>query len=62
VIAVHSKLLEHSPLLALPLAALFIFLTVFLAVIARTMSRRPREYQAAADLPLAEDEESRHDR
>ena len=51
----HKDLLAQSPLLALPLAALLIFLAVFLVICVRTMAKRPREYAPAASLPLEED-------
>jgi hypothetical protein len=51
----YKDLLAHSPLLALPIAALLIFLAVFLAVCVRAMTRKPRDYAPAANLPLEED-------
>jgi hypothetical protein len=51
----HKDLLAQTPLLALPVAALLIFLAVFLFVCARAMSKKPREYAPAANLPLEED-------
>ena len=51
----HKDLLAHSPLLALPIAALLIFVAIFLVVCLRTMSRKPRDYAPAASLPLEED-------
>lgn len=50
-----SELLAKSPLLALPLGALFFFLFVFIAVLFVT---RRRAYDAVAALPL-EDEDRR---
>ena len=62
----HSELLAHSPLLILPLAALLIFFGVFVAVVVRTMAKRPPEYARAAALPLGDEnpgvQEDRHDR
>ncbi len=57
----HKDLLAHSPLLALPLAALFLFLAVFVVVCLRTMSRRAQAYARVASLPLDE-QESPHER
>jgi hypothetical protein len=51
----HKELLAHSPLLALPIAALLIFVAVFLAVSMRAMTRKARDYAPAASLPLEED-------
>jgi uncharacterized protein involved in exopolysaccharide biosynthesis len=50
-----SELLAKSPLLMLPLVALFFFLFVFLAVVVVTMRRKT--YDALAELPLDADEE-----
>ena len=52
----HKDLLAQSPLLALPIAALLIFVAVFLFVCVRTMARKPRDYAPAANLPLEEDD------
>ena len=51
----YKDLLAQSPLLALPLAALLIFVFVFAAVVVRTMWRRSHEYARAAALPLERD-------
>jgi hypothetical protein len=50
-------LLAKSPLLLLPLGALFVFLAIFAAVLFVTMRRRAGTYDAVAELPLAEDSE-----
>jgi hypothetical protein len=47
-----TELLSHSPLLAAPIVAMFIFLTVFLAVLVRVAVRPQHEIDAAAKLPL----------
>jgi cbb3-type cytochrome oxidase subunit 3 len=57
----HKELLAQSPLLALPLAALVIFLGVFVYVVLRAMTRAKGEIAEAAYLPLNEREESRHE-
>jgi hypothetical protein len=51
----HGELLAQSPLLALPLAAMFMFLLVWAATAARAMTRSRAEIEAAARLPI-EDE------
>jgi len=55
----HRELLAQSPLLILPIAAMFVFLGVFVAVLVRTMSKRASAYDATAALPLSE--ESTHE-
>jgi hypothetical protein len=50
-------LLAKSPLLLLPLGALFVFLAIFAGVVFVTMRRRARTYDAMAHLPLADDAE-----
>ena len=46
----------RSPLLALPVAAMGLFLVVFLGVVARAFSRRRgADYALAASLPLTDD-------
>ncbi len=47
-----SELLAKSPLLALPLGALFLFLLVFGAVVFLTMRRKAAAYDRIATLPL----------
>lgn len=51
-----SEMLAKSPLLALPLGALFFFLFVFLAVLVVTMRRR--SYDVVARLPLELDDDA----
>jgi len=53
----HKELLTHSPLLALPLAALLIFLGVFLFVVFRALAKGAHEYAGEAALPLQADRE-----
>lgn len=50
------ELLQHTTLTHLPLGAMFLFLTVFVAVVARTISRRDDEFDALARAPLGNDE------
>ncbi len=49
------QLLSQSPLLALPLFALFTFGAVFLAVSLRAFLTSPSDLDTAAGLPLAEE-------
>jgi hypothetical protein len=55
VIAVHRELLSHTPLLALPIFAMFVFLAVFLGVCAVTLTRKRRAYDQVADLALKDE-------
>ena len=48
--------IAQSPLLALPLLALFLFLVVFTAWIIRIYAKRPEAYSDVASLPLFDDE------
>ncbi len=49
-----SELLAKSPLLALPLIALFLFFAVFAVVFIVTMKKRAPAYDPIARLPLDE--------
>ena len=49
-----SEMLARSPLLALPLIALFIFLTVFGVMLVITLTKRAHAYDPLARLPLDE--------
>lgn len=49
-------LLAKSPLLALPLVALFLFIVVFVGMFIVTMRQRAQSYEPLARLPL-EDED-----
>ena len=51
----YKDLLTHTPLLALPILAMFAFLTVFLLVVVTALMRRRGAYDAVAQLPC-EDE------
>jgi hypothetical protein len=53
---VKSELLAKSPMLALPLVALFLFLAVFAVVVVVTMRRRAASLDPIARMPL--DDES----
>jgi hypothetical protein len=52
-----SDFLAKSPLLALPLGALFLFLIIFLTVVVITMRRRAPAYDPIARLPLDEEDD-----
>jgi len=59
---VKSELLARSPLLVLPLVALFLFIIVFTAMFIMTMRRRAPAYDPLARMPLddGDDEEGGH--
>jgi hypothetical protein len=56
----HRELLEQSPLLILPLVAMFLFLLVWVTATVRAMTRSAEEMALAARLPL--EPEARHER
>lgn len=51
-----SELLAKSPLLALPLVALFLFIAVFGAIFILTLRKRSSAYDPIARLPMADDD------
>jgi hypothetical protein len=55
------QLLSQSPLLALPLFALFVFAAVFLGTALRAFLTSPSTLAAAAGLPLTNESELPHD-
>jgi hypothetical protein len=55
----HTQLLAQSPLLILPLAAMFLFMAVWAIAAVRVMTRSRVEIEAAARLPLEDDHEPR---
>jgi len=55
----YKDLLVHSPLLALPLLAMFLFLAAWIAASIRAMTRPRGEIDVLARLPLMEDEHER---
>ena len=63
----HRELLSQSPLLIMPIVAMFVFIGVFIAVLVRTMSKRASAYDAIAASPLSESmadplsQETRHE-
>ena len=55
----YKELLAHldkSPLIALPLFALFLFIVIFLATSLRAIMQPKRDISRFAALPLAEDD------
>jgi hypothetical protein len=48
----HHELLAQSPLLALPLVAMFLFLVVWIATSIHALTRPRAEIDAVAGLPL----------
>ncbi len=57
----NFQLFAQSPLLALPLFALFTFLAVFLSVAVRAFTAPAALVQSAACLPLADEGVTRHE-
>ena len=56
------ELVTRSPILTLPLTALFLFLTVFVGNLVRTYGRRASFYEEVARLPIDNHgEEDRHE-
>ena len=55
----HRDLLAQSPLLVLPLVAMFLFLTVWVVASVRVLTRSRDEMNAAARLPLEDSHERR---
>jgi len=53
----YKDLLAHTPLLALPIFAMFVFLAVFVSVAFRTLTQRRNAYVEVAALPLENDDE-----
>jgi 4-hydroxybenzoate polyprenyltransferase len=52
----HTELLAQSPLLVLPLAAMFLFLAVFVVVAVRATLQSREEVETIARLPLKADQ------
>ncbi len=50
----HGEFLAHSPLLILPLVAMFLFMAVWSIAAVRVMTRSRTEMDAAARMPLDE--------
>ena len=52
-----SELLARSPMLLLPLVALFLFIAVFTAMFIVTMRKRAPAYDPVARMPLDDDDQ-----
>jgi cbb3-type cytochrome oxidase subunit 3 len=52
---IYKDLFVQSPLMMLPIAAMFLFFAVFVAVAIRATTSSREEMQAAARLPLGDD-------
>jgi hypothetical protein len=57
-----SELLAKSPMLILPLVALFLFMVVFAAMFIITMKKRAPAYDPLARMPLEDDDEQKEER
>lgn len=55
----HTQLLAQSPLLILPLVAMFVFMAVWAVAAVRVMTRSRTDIEEAARLPLENDHEPR---
>ncbi len=55
----HRELLAQSPLLALPLMAMALFIVVWVATTVRALTRSRAEVEAVARIPLSEDDDGR---
>lgn len=53
----YKDLLAQSPLLVLPIVAMFMFLAVWVVASIRAMTRSRAEVEEAARLPLEDDDE-----
>ena len=51
-----SELLARSPMLLLPILALFLFIAVFAAMFVMTMKKRAPTYDPLARMPLEDDQ------
>ncbi len=51
----HRELLAQSPLLVLPLVAMFLFMAVWAVAAVRVLTRSRTEMDEAARLPLEDD-------
>ena len=52
----HRELLAQSPLLILPLTAMFLFIAVWAVAAVRVMTRSRTDMDEAARLPLEDDQ------
>ncbi|HEY1960605.1 MAG TPA: hypothetical protein VGH28_33570 [Polyangiaceae bacterium] len=51
----YRDVLSHTPLLALPIFAMFVFLAVFVSASALALARRKRAYDEVANLPMKDE-------
>ena len=54
----EKTFLSTTPLLALPIVAMLVFLAVFLAVVVVTLVRGSRAYDGAARIPVQDEADS----
>jgi hypothetical protein len=54
---VMKELLAHTPILALPIGALLLFIAVFVAIVVRTMARKATTYADVAQLAVGDDDD-----
>ncbi len=53
----YREFFSQSPVLALPILSLMIFIAVFAGIVVRTMRRRPSTFEGIAALPLEDGKE-----
>lgn len=53
----YREFFSQSPVLALPILSLMIFIAVFAGIVVRTMRRRPSTFEGVAALPLEDGKE-----
>ncbi|HEX8794377.1 MAG TPA: hypothetical protein VF765_25710 [Polyangiaceae bacterium] len=58
----HAELLAKSPLLMLPLAAMLVFLAVWIGTTLHALTRPRAQMDAAARMPLRDGEGDDHER
>lgn len=58
----HAELLAKSPLLLLPVVAMFLFLAVWIATTIHTLTRSRAQMDAAARMPLDGGDGDDHER
>jgi hypothetical protein len=57
-----TEFLARSPLLVLPLVALFLFIAIFAGIFVLTMRKKAPAYEPIARLPLGEDDDGQRNR
>jgi hypothetical protein len=53
----YREFFSQSPVLALPILSLMIFIAVFAGIVVRTMRRRPSTFEGISALPLEDGKE-----